>query len=122
MYFAARPLIARYGLRVWQCALIGLMLAAVGWAGPKVAAYVWPSVHDRYERELGGVGQCLYYSPYRLDRAVTTFEGAGHSQMVIRPLEKSTPTLRLNNARDGGMRALVAGDEQSRQILAAHGC
>ncbi|MFJ8313987.1 MULTISPECIES: hypothetical protein [unclassified Streptomyces] len=121
VYFAARPLIARYGLRVWQCALVGVLLATVAWEGPKAAAYVWPSVSDRYERELGGAGQCLYYSPYRLDRAVTMFE-RDKALMVVEPLAKGAPALRLINARTGGMRALAPADRQSKEILAAYGC
>ncbi|MEU5436478.1 hypothetical protein AB0G73_24290 [Streptomyces sp. NPDC020719] len=121
VYFAARPLIARYGLRVWQCALVGVLLATVVWAGPKASAHVWPRAMDRYERELGGAGQCLHNSPYRLDRAVTKFV-RDRAQMVVQPLAKDTPALRLKNARDGGMRALAPADAQSKKVLAAYGC
>lgn len=122
LYAVAHRILARFGLYMWQSLTVGLVALYAMSAAPSWAEAVFPRVHTRYERELSGPGRCLFNSPYRLDRAQTTYPGPERNQMLIDPIEDGHPKLRLDNAVDGGLRHLKPADASSRQILTAYGC
>lgn len=122
IFLLGRRLLARHGLYLWQSWLAAAVAATVMYATPGWAYGLFPRVDDRYERELGGPGQCLHDTPYDLTRARTTYAGDRPGRMLVEPLQNGLPTLKLDHAVNGGRRHLTPADAASRRILAEHNC
>ncbi|MFG2211030.1 hypothetical protein [Streptomyces sp. NPDC048638] len=122
VYAIAHRLLARFGLYLWQSVLASIVLLTVmSWA-PDWAQTLFPRADDRYERELGGPGQCLHNTPYNLDRTQTTFADDHPGRMVIDPIAEGLPVLRLDYAVDGGLQHIAPADTAARKILDQYGC
>ncbi|MFF9436449.1 hypothetical protein ACF1BP_22245 [Streptomyces sp. NPDC014735] len=122
VYTVTRRLLARIGLYLWQSVLASVLLLAIMGSASDWAQALFPRADDRYERELGGPGQCLHGTPYNLDRAQTTYADEHPGQMVIDPIADGLPALRLDHAVDGGLKNLVPADAAAREILDRYGC
>ncbi|MFE9621359.1 hypothetical protein ACFYOJ_36250, partial [Streptomyces sp. NPDC006384] len=115
-------LLARFGLYLWQSIVAGIVLLTIMSSAPDWAQTLFPRAVERYERELGGPGRCLYSTPYNLDRTQTTFADDHPGRMVIDPIAEGLPVLRLDHAVDGGLQHLVPADAAARKILEQYGC
>jgi hypothetical protein len=89
--------------------------------GP-VLDHFYPSPTERYERQLGGAGQCLGDTPYAVGEAAIEGPGENSEELEIGSLTHNVPALRLGPARLGSTEPLRPLDEQSREILRQHGC
>ncbi|MEO3976925.1 hypothetical protein [Streptomyces sp. CAU 1734] len=121
VYSASHRLLARTGLYLWQSVVAGIVFLVVIGSAQSWAQHLFPRAYDRYEREFGGPGQCLHHTPYHLDRSQTTFT-EGRERMVVEPVPKGPPPLRLDNAVDGGLKPLTPADSTTRKILTEYGC
>ncbi|MFB8056813.1 hypothetical protein ACFC6U_11800 [Kitasatospora purpeofusca] len=124
-FYPARWALRRFRVRWWHVALAVAGMLWLVTAAPGAARYVFPDPMERFERELGGPGQCLNSSPYASDRAFpraaqVTYPGPG--RMVVTPLERGVPPLVLDHAVRGGLEHLAAADAGSAEILRIHGC
>ncbi|MCX4826689.1 hypothetical protein OG883_44415 [Streptomyces sp. NBC_01142] len=122
VYTIAHRLLSRIGLYLWQSVLVSVVLLAVMGSAPDWARTLFPRAYDRYEAELGGPGQCLYATPYNLDRAQTTFADDHPGRMVVDPIAEGLPVVRLDHAVDGGLKHLSPADSSARKILDQYGC
>ncbi|MFJ3182536.1 hypothetical protein ACIPJN_29675 [Streptomyces sp. NPDC086796] len=122
IFLLARRVLARYGLYLWQSWAAAVVAATLMYAAPGWAYGLFPRVDDRYERELGGPGNCLHDTPYNLMRASTTYTRDHPGRMIVEPLQNGLPALRLDNAVNGGLRHLTPADATARRILAQHDC
>ncbi|MEW1760520.1 hypothetical protein AB0393_28910 [Streptomyces cyaneofuscatus] len=121
-YAIVHRLLARFGLYLWQSIVASLVLLTIMSSAPDWARTLFPRVDERYERELGGPGRCLYNTPYNLDRTQTTFADDHPDRMLIDPIDEGLPVLRLDHAVDGGLQHLAPADTAARKILDQYGC
>ena len=127
VYLLARWLFRRAGVRWWQVATAVVVMLLAGSAVPSVAGYVFPDPYERFDRELGGPGQCLNSTPYATDNGFPRSSHMDYSEhapgrMTVTPLDTSVPPLVLDHAVRGGLHHLTPGDARSAEILRAHGC
>lgn len=122
VYAIAHRLLARFGLYLWQSALVGVVLLGVMAAAPDWARTTFPRAYDRYAAELGGPGKCLYATPYNLDRAQSTLASDRPERLIIDPIAEGPAPLQLDHAVDGGVKHLTPADPAARRILAQYGC
>ena len=127
VFFAARAIFRRFGAHWWHVALATVVLCCVGAAAPKAAAYIFPDQMERYHRELGGPGHCLYSTPYGSEQefpksSQITYSNREPGRVTVTPLDKKFPPLRLDHAICGGLHRLTPADAKSSQILKSYGC
>ncbi|MYS39109.1 hypothetical protein GT025_33815 [Streptomyces sp. SID4920] len=107
---------------------IGVMIALV-WGASTASSHVFMSSWDRFERELGGAGQCLAGTPYGSGNASLVTNGPKNGSDVMEvwpgsslPKGRKLPPLKLKNAVDGGVHPLAPADGTSRDMLRSYGC
>ncbi|MEU2874125.1 hypothetical protein ABZ769_33845 [Streptomyces olivoreticuli] len=110
-------------LRARWGALAGslIVLITVWSIAPSFTAKVWPTPDQRFQRELGGPGQCLATTPYSYKRAAMIAVDQREERMTIYPSAPGEP-LRLDHAKLGGMHRLTPTGDASSKVLTAHGC
>ena len=122
VYAIVHRLLARHGLYLWQSIVASIVLLTIMSSASNWAQTLFPRADERYERELGGPGQCLYNTPYNLDRTKTTFADDHPGRMLIDPIAEGLPVLRLDHAVDGGLQHLAPADTAAHKILDQYGC
>lgn len=107
----------------WVGVSVCLAVAAAAWTVPSWthtwARDRWPSAEDRYFRDWGGQGRCLYATPYGYD-STGVMLSVGDGELVVGNFTAAAPELHFTKAGKGE-RALVP-DASTRELLRSRGC